>query len=963
MADRSGGAGSRGRHVIGCAQSNRPWAAWIAYQLERSGQRTVILRLDRPVGASPAEVLRGLLRESGRILLVLDDRYVGWGSRDQDEWTTVLREAVPAHESRFTAVSVATARIPPGVGWLRPVDLRGLDSEEARRRILVRLGLPTTGTGIGGGNAPRFPGDRPSTINVPHRNPWFTGRDRVLDELRVRLDAGGDGGARVALRGMSGVGKSQTAIEYAHRYAHDYDVVWWVNAGFRASAREQFADLVPRLGLSVGGELGEHVRAVHEALSAGVQRGRWLVIFDNADDMSQVRGLVPEGGGHVLVTTLTRDWAIDGDFSEVDVPPFDREESVDYVSRGAPRLTRREAGRLAEVVRDLPLLLAQTAAWLEANRMSVEEYVALIRQGGLNDFGIRISDDYPMGFQTSWSIALQTLERNHPEAAELLRLFAFFSPDAIPVRLIRTAHPSDLPERLSDLAADPVRWHAVMRRLSESTAVQPAYESSSDGAPPVETATMHRLYHSLLASTLSEDRRQALSGIACGVLAGADPRSPGDPREWPRYAELIPQLDGSGALNGGTPMVRELVLNCIEYLRARGEGHDGLALCEQAVPRWRIHLEPDDPSMLTLTHQKANMLRRVGRFREAEAVGRAVVDRLAGSREFDDRDLCGAKNGLGGTLMALGLYEEAHQLFEEAAQGKGADRQGLKELHNLAITLVLLGKYESAARRHREILEIRQRNLGPSHPRTLVSDLRYIWTLRLLGRYAEARARQERNLRLLRRAVGEWHPDTLLAEHNLALCLRRTGELEEAGTHLRSVVERTLRKRGSRHPDTLHIQTDHASFLREHGDLEQARDLADEVAEGYRDLLGPDHPFTIGAAANLGLVLRRCGEYEEALHIAETTLNGMTEAVGSDHPWTLGCAINLAGARSLVGDVERAGELSGEILGRVVRVLGDGHPMTRSCKAAHSADLTSLRHTKAVRHRERPYWDFEPQPT
>ncbi len=994
MGEGRGGVGAHGHYVISFAGFNRPWATWIAYQLEQLGHRTTLLRWDPPVSAPLADALRGLLDASGRILLVLDDWYFNLGPRSDEEWTAALREVVPEHEDRFTAVSVATRAVPPGGERLQPVDLRDLDSGEARRRILVRLGLATTDAAQGNANAPRFPNDPPSVVDTPRRNLRFTGRDWALDELHSRLNRSEDGASRVALRGISGVGKSQIAIEYAHRFGNDYDVVWWVNAGYRATAREQFADLARRLELPAGNELGERIRAVREALRTGKPHRRWLVIFDSADDMSQIEDLLPEGNGHVLVTTLTQDWATSGTLSEIPVPPFIREESVAYVRRRAPRLTEQEADQLAEAVQDLPLLLAQTAAWLDANKMMPPtEYIELLREGGANQIGIRISDDYPMGFQTSWSITLNTLETNYPEASELLRLFSLFSPDAIPVRMIQKAHPSDLPDHLASLAADPIRWYSALQRLSESTAVQLAYESSSEGEPRVGGATMHRLYHSFLTSILPEEKREVMSSVACEVLAGTDPRDPGDAGNWPKYAELRAQLETSGALDSTKPVVRALVLNCVEYLRARGEGQDGLQLCEQALARWRSLLAPDHLDLLKLTYQYANMLRRVGRFREAEAAGRSVVERMAGARAADDPDLVErARNGLGGTLNALGDYKAAYGLFSDSVPESKISDSALQESANSAahtnrgISLVLLGRYAQAAEWNRRVYYARQKS--ENRTRSLLSGLYYAWTLRLLGNYAEAGSLQQHNLKLLTLEVGERHPHTLLAEHNRALCLRRTGELERAGADMRDVVDRSHRQRGSGHPDTLHVQADLATFLREHGDLGEARKLADEVADGYRKMVGPKHPFTIGTTGNIGLVLWKYGEREEALGIAEAAWSGMTGAVGADHPWTLGCALNLSGARNLVGDEEGAARLNEETLERATGVLGVDHPMTLSCKAALSADLRALRrgpeaaaleqealhqltekygsghpHTKAVARRDRPYWDFEPQPT
>ncbi|MFE2881815.1 FxSxx-COOH system tetratricopeptide repeat protein [Streptomyces sp. NPDC059272] len=994
MTDKSKGAESHEHFTISYAGFNRPWATWIAHQLEQLGHETTLLRWDPPRRMSLAEALRNLLQAPGRVLLVLDDWYFSLGPRTDAEWTQALHEVVPPHVDRFSAVSVATRALPATAAPLRPVDLRDLDSREARRRILRRLDLDATvSPGPVSGTAPRFPNDPPAVWNVPRRNVRFTGRDAILEKLHARFEEGGRGGARVALRGISGVGKSQIAIEYAHRFGNDYDIVWWVGARFRAPAREQFAQLAPRLELPVGQELGERIRAVHEALRTGRPFRRWLLVLDSADDMEQIEDLLPEGNGHVLITTLTQDWATSGSVTEIEVQPFRRAESVAYARRRAQRLTEYEADDLADAVQDLPLLLAQTAAWLDANVMPAKDYVAMIRRGEASQIGIRISSDYPMGFQTSWSITLNTLQENNPEAVELLHLFALFSPDAIPVRLMQAAHPSDLPAHLAALAGDPIRWHTALRRLSESTAVRLDYVESSEAEPAVDRVSMHRLYHSFLLSTLTEDRREALSTIACTLLAGADPRRPNDTREWTRYAELIPHLETAGALDSREPVVRQLVLNCIDYMRVRGENRAALRLCEQTVARWRTRLQPDERDMLVLTHDHANMLRRSGRYREAEAVGRAVLDQLTENRAADDPDLLRAKNGLAGTLVSLGRYDEAHQMFEECVHaysdtlGAEAPRT-LQDRGNLAVVTSLLGRYEESLLLHRDILLIRERLLNPRHHLTLRSGMFYAWMLRLLGRYGEATSRQELNVRAHRQAMDRFTPQTLFAEHNLALCMRRTGDLLGAESLMRSVVERFVQRQGPRHPDALLVQADFATFNREHGNLEQAREMAATVAEDYARLVGPDHPYAVGTLGNVGLALWEYGERDEALRIAEEALTRMRAAVGPAHPWALGAALNASGARSLAGDEEGAAELSRAVLESARAALGETHPLTLSCKAALAGDQRTLRrgqeatklenealqqlsdtlgpqhpHTLSVRRRERPYWDFEPLTT
>jgi hypothetical protein len=69
--------------------------------------------------------------------------------------------------------------------------------------------------------APSFPGALPGIWNVPHlRNPNFTGREQLLQELRASLTSGRTA-AIVPVAGLGGAGKTQLALEYAYRHTAD----------------------------------------------------------------------------------------------------------------------------------------------------------------------------------------------------------------------------------------------------------------------------------------------------------------------------------------------------------------------------------------------------------------------------------------------------------------------------------------------------------------------------------------------------------------------------------------------------------------------------------------------------------------------------------------------------------------------------------------------------------------------
>ncbi|MFD3697489.1 FxSxx-COOH system tetratricopeptide repeat protein [Streptomyces sp. NPDC058646] len=984
------------RFVISFAGFNRPWAVWIAHRLEEHGHRVALQRWDPQNSPGLAPALDDLARSGSRVLLVLSERYFSAGTHTEEAWNTALRTVTDSHPDRFAAVCLTDAPLPSAVAVLEKTDLWGVDAYEAEYRVLRRLELPTDRIGTETGRrGPRFPNDPPEIWGrVPRRNPRFTGRNDVITTLRTALTEAPPGACVVTLLGMSGVGKTQVATEYAYRFASEYDLVWWVPAEDRPTLRERLAELAPALGLPRGaGSYGEQIRAVLEALRRGSPYHRWLLVFDGCDNPDDLTDLLPSGAGDVIITSRNRAWAARHS-SLVEVPLYARPESVTFIRRRAVRLTDREADQLAEALEDYPLALDQTAGWLADSPLSVGDYLALLQRRLDSREAVTVSDDYPLPFPTALAVLLNNIRENHPDALALLRLFVFFAPGPVPLRLLREFPADNVPERLAGLINDQIRWNAALNKLVQFSVVRLEYSDLpvDEGGGGLETVQLHRMVHGIVRENLSEAEAGPLARAVRQVLAAADPGHPSDARLWPRYAELVPHLAPSGVLTSSNPRIQNFLLHCLRYLILAGEYRTCLRLCEDTDRSWRAMLGEDHPKVRELSYPYGGALRNLGLFPRAGVLTRAVADRL--TRERGERDLqtLRARSAYGGVLLCTAAFEPAREIFEHCLAtyrellGED-DSTTLDAQNNLAATYRLLGRYQDAYDLDLDTLRRRERVLRPLHISTLASGIACAMGLRLMGRYREAQTRQEQGVKLNTQVLGPGHPQTLRAEHNLGQCLRRSGDVPGAGLRLRTVWERATRVFGADYPWTLMVASDYATYLREYGDVGEARRISEDVVRGYRSQLGPGHPYSIGTLGNLGLVLRAQGDRQEALDLAERALTGMRGALGGRHPWTLGCALNATGHRNITGRLQDALSLSRDTLRTAERVLGPDHPMTLSAQIALAADLRSVRedaeaaehedagikgltrtlgaqhvHTVSAKQRTRPYWDFEPQP-
>jgi NB-ARC domain len=342
------------------------------------------------------------------------------------------------------------------------------------------------------------------TWNVPYqRNPLFKGREDVLKRLSEALRAGKTAALAQpqAISGLGGIGKTQTAVEYAYRYRDDYRVVLWVKAETQGSINSDFVTIAHLLNLAEKQEQDQHkiVEAVKRRFQGHTD---WLLILDNADDLAMVQGFLPLGSrGHILLTT--RAHATGRIVKRIEVEKMDPDEGALFLLRRstlldsnalleAARVSDRNTAReIVKAMGGLPLALEQAGAYMEETACGLQGYVRLYRAKGVQLLKehSEFDPDHPEPVATTWSLSFEKVGHANAAAAELLRFCAFLAPDAIPEELFAESA-AELGPILEPVASDPSRLNAAIRELLKYSLVQ--------RDPETQTLSIHRLVQEVL---------------------------------------------------------------------------------------------------------------------------------------------------------------------------------------------------------------------------------------------------------------------------------------------------------------------------------------------------------------------------------------------------------------------------------------------------------------------------------
>uniref|UniRef100_UPI0035AEEE54 tetratricopeptide repeat protein n=1 Tax=Promineifilum sp. TaxID=2664178 RepID=UPI0035AEEE54 len=283
-------------------------------------------------------------------------------------------------------------------------------------------------------------GGDPGASRLPYgRNPLFTGREadlRALAELllsRNPVSPEKPGFYAVILSGTGGVGKTQLAVEFAHRHGDPFHGVQWLSLADEQTAESEVAACGRAMGLWADAD----EPSLTPAVKAEKTRRAWeadaprLLIFDNCEEPALLEQWRPKrGGARLLVTSRRERWPAELPARLYPLRPLVEPESVALLRRhlteGDGRPPRAgvaddDLRAIAAELGDLPLALALAGRYLRRyRRVAPADYLADLRRPGLLHSSLRLEDGYsPTDHERDvWRTVALSYDRLRPDAGD-----------------------------------------------------------------------------------------------------------------------------------------------------------------------------------------------------------------------------------------------------------------------------------------------------------------------------------------------------------------------------------------------------------------------------------------------------------------------------------------------------------------------------------------------------------------
>ncbi|RSM18258.1 hypothetical protein CDV31_002984 [Fusarium ambrosium] len=290
------------------------------------------------------------------------------------------------------------------------------------------------------------------------KNQRFIGREAILKKLSNAL-FGEEPYERIALTGLGGVGKTQTALQFAFWVQHEkpeYSIFWL--SALSASSFEQSCNTVAT-ELNIF-QQGLDSKAILRDFLSSKKSGPWLIIVDNVDEMDLVRvegehsfsideQLPQSPAGRILFTTRSNEVAlVVSDEEPLELGEMEPEEALKFLGKSiTSKPLLADHSLVSELLKELtylPLAIAQAAAYLNRNKITITRYLELLR-GTEQEMISLLSREFPdrtrysgskNAVATTWLVSFDQILAHDPMAAKILRFISRIEPKDIPLSIL-----------------------------------------------------------------------------------------------------------------------------------------------------------------------------------------------------------------------------------------------------------------------------------------------------------------------------------------------------------------------------------------------------------------------------------------------------------------------------------------------------------------------------------------------
>ena len=604
------------------------------------------------------------------------------------------------------------------------------------------------------------------------------GQDELFDAIFTRAEP------RTVLTGMRGSGKTQLASAVTTKCEEeDWPIVAWIHAASRAEIIADLYELATLAGIDAPKDVPPEtiIRRLLGQLRAADAADR-LFVFDNVENLDDLKDLIPEGKDIRITITTTRhlDWDSLG-WLPLTVGVFDREQSITLLCGRTGDAHRDAADRIADALGDLPVAVTQAAATAKSGRYSLSNYLERLSNHPLESSISRLEGvDYPdavgVALFMAYEQVLDQLRKEHPQqekiAIPLLDSLSLLATSGVPTHWLLKLHDD------SDAVRDTLSF------LKRSSIIQ----ESADG----DKTIIHRLQGQVYRETYLSDRKKIIeaSTHAITTLNRVNIKQViGFEQKRQETRNLVEQIRSITSQEYSRPLPSDPnftlgIATTLSFAAILGMPQLALALAE-SVALAADTLGPDHPHALGSRNNLANAYQDVGRLEEAITLHKQTLDARTHILGPNHPDTLDSRHNLAVAYRDAGRLDQAIELHQQTLK----DTEGLlgpnhpdtlTSRNNLAVAYRDAGRLDQAIELHEQTLDDRTHILGPNHPDTLGSRNNLAYTYQAAGRLDDAIPLLEQTLEDRTRILGTNHPSTLTSRNNLASAYRAAGRTEEA---------------------------------------------------------------------------------------------------------------------------------------------------------------------------------------